>query len=130
MKKVIVLLTIFCSLSGSALFAQQAGGGGRNFDPAKAKERELQMLKESDLKLTPEQADSVVAINLETRQGMRGFRDLSDEERRTKMKEMNDQRQRRWAQALKSEDLAKKIAEYYEKQRAARMNGGGGNPQQ
>ena len=128
MKKVVVLLTIFCALSGSSLMAQQ-GNGGRNFDPAKIKEREVQLLKESDLKLTEAQVDSVVAINMEARQNMRGFRDLSEDDRRTKMKEMNDVRMKRWAEALKSEELAKKVAEYYEKQRASRMNGGGGNQQ-
>ena len=122
MKKVMVLLVFLLGLSGSVLMAQQGNG---NFDPAKMKERQLQQLKESDLKLTDAQADSVVSINLETRQQMRGLRDLSQEERTTKMKEVNDYRLKRWSAALKDEALAKKVAEYYEKQRAARMNGGG-----
>jgi len=118
MKKVIVLLVFLFSISGSVLMAQ----GGGNFDPAQMKERQLKQLKESGLNLTDAQADSVVAISLESRQQMRGLRDLSESERTTKMKEMNDTRLKRWSEALKDEALAKKVADYYEKQRGARMN--------
>jgi hypothetical protein len=122
MKKVIALVVLVFGLSGSALMAQQGGG---NFDPAKMKERQLEQLKASDLKLTDAQADSVVAINLETREQMRGLRDLSDDQRAAKMKEVNDYRVKRWTSALKDEALAKKVADFFEKQRAARANGGG-----
>ena len=120
MKKVIALFVFVFALSGSVLIAQQGGG---NMDPAKMKERQLQQLKESDLKLTDAQADSVVSINMELRQQMRGLRDLSEEQRSSKMKQMNDDRLKRWTDALKDETLAKKVADYYEKQRASRMNG-------
>src|SRR4051812_60738 len=122
MKKAIALFAILFCLSSGLLMAQQGGG---NFDPAKMKERQLEMLKSSDLKLTDAQADSVVAINMETREQMRGFRDLSEDQRTAKMKEVNDYRLKRWTSALKDEALAKKVAEFYEKQRAARANGGG-----
>lgn len=125
MKKVFALLVILLAASTSALMAQ----GGGNMDPAAMRERQLTQLKASDLKLTDAQADSVVAINMESRQQMRGMRDLSDDQRQAKMKEMNEYRMRRWSAALKDEALAKRVAEYYEKQRAARANGGGG-PQQ
>ncbi len=129
MKTITVMLVLALGLGCTTLMAQ-APEGGRNFDPAKMKERQLQQLKESDLKLTNEQADSVVSINLEAMQQMRGMRDLSQDERTAKMKEMNDFRIKRWTSALKDEALAKKVAEYYEKQRAARMQNGGGNQQQ
>ena len=122
MKKAIALFVFSFCLAGGALMAQQGGG---NFDPAKMKERQLEMLKSSDLKLTDAQADSVVAINMETREQMRGMRDLSEDQRTAKMKEVNDYRLKRWTAALKDEALAKKVADYYEKQRAARANGGG-----
>lgn len=124
MRKVIVLLAFLLGVSGSALMAQQG-----NFDPAKMRERQLQQLKDSDLKLTDVQADSVVSINMETRQQMRGLRDLSEDQRAAKMKEINDYRLKRWTEALKDEALAKRVADYYAKQRANRANGGGG-PQQ
>lgn len=121
MKKVMVSLAFLFCLSGSALMAQQHG----NFNASKMKERQLQQLKESDLKLTDAQADSVVSINIEARQQMKEFRDLSKDERRSKMKEMKDYRLKRWSEALKDETLAKKVEDYYAKQRASRMNGGG-----
>jgi hypothetical protein len=122
MKKVIALFVLVFSLSGSVLFAQQGGG---NFDPARMKERQLQQLKGSDLNLTDVQTDSVIAVNMETREQMRGLRDLSDDQRTAKIKEINDYRLKRWTAALKDEALAKKVAEFYEKQRAARANGCG-----
>lgn len=118
MKKITAMFAFFVGLSCTTLMAQPPGGG--NFDPAKMKERQLQRLKESDLKLTDAQADSVVSINMESMQQMRGFRDLSEEQRSAKMKEMNDYRLKRWTAALQDEALAKKVAEYYEKQRAER----------
>lgn len=123
MKKVTVLLTILLIASINMLRAQ-----GGNFDPAKMKERQLQQLKDSDLKLTDSQADSVVNINLESRQQMMAMRDLSEDQRTAKMKELNAFRLKRWSEALKDEALAKKVADYFEKQRAARMNGGGQKP--
>lgn len=123
MKKVMVLIAFLFFITGGAIMAQQPGNG--SFDPAKMKERQLQQLKESDLKLTDAQADSVVSINMEARQQMKDFRDLSEDQRHSKMKEMNDYRMKRWSEALKDEALAKKVAEYFEKQRAGRMNGGG-----
>ena len=122
MKKITAMLIIVLGLGCTALTAQPPGGG--NFDPAKMKERQLQRLKESDLKLTDAQADSVVSINMEAMQQMRGFRDLSEEQRSTKMKEMNDYRLKRWTAALQDEALAKKVGDYYEKQRAMRSQGG------
>ena len=121
MKKVIASFAFLFCLSGSALMAQQSG----NFNPSKMKERQLLQLKESDLKLTDAQADSVVSIKIEARQQMKEFRDLSKDQRRSKMKEMKDYRLKRWSEALKDETLAKKVEDYYAKQRASRMNGGG-----
>lgn len=128
MKKVIGVLAFLCTVSVSTLMAQPPGG--RNFDPAKMKERQLQQLKESGLNLTDAQADSVVSVNMEARQQMRGLRDLSDDQRQAKMKELNDYRLKRWTEALKDETLAKKVADYYEKERGNRMNGGGRRQQQ
>ncbi|MDQ6813056.1 MAG: hypothetical protein M3040_04910 [Bacteroidota bacterium] len=122
MKKVFALLVILFAASGSVLMAQ----GGGNMDPAQMRERQLTQLKSSDLKLTDVQADSVIAVQMEMRQQMRGLRDLPEDQRAAKRKEMNDMMMKRWTSALKDEALAKRVAEYYEKQRAARANGGGG----
>src|SRR4051794_27745273 len=128
MKKITVIAVFVLGLGFSSLMAQPPGGG--NFDAAKMKEHQLQRLKESDLKLTDAQADSVVSINMETMQQMRGFRDLSEDQRSVKMKEMNDYRQKRLTAALQDEALARKVSEYYEKQRANRFAGGQQQQQQ
>lgn len=120
MKKITALFAFVMAFSFTALVAQPGGG---NFDPAKMKERQLQRLKESDLKLTDAQADSVVNINMETMQQMRGLRDLSDDQRSAKMKEVNDTRLKRWTSALHDEALANKVAAYYQKQWANRPGG-------
>jgi len=125
MKKVIPMLVLAVGLGCSAMAQPPAGG---NFDPAKMKERQLQELKKSDLNLTDVQADSVVSINMESMQQMKGMRDLSQDERTAKIKEMNDYRLKRWSEALNDEALAKKVAEYYEKQRGPGRRGG--NPPQ
>ena len=119
MKKIVTVLAVFLSIGSTSLMAQQ--GEGRSFDPAKMKERELQRLKESDLKLTDVQADSVVAINIETMKEMRGIRELAQEERAAKLKEVDALRLKRWSEALKDKELANKVAAYYEKQRAERQ---------
>jgi len=121
MKKITVMLALVLGLGYTTSFAQPGGG---NFDPAKMKERQLQRLKESDLKLTDAQADSVVSINMETMQQMRGLRDLSEDQRSAKMKEVDEYRLKRWTTALQDDALAKKVAAYYEKQRANRPEGG------
>jgi hypothetical protein len=61
---------------------------------------------------------------MELMQQMRGLRDLSNDERQAKMKEMNDTKLKRWTAALQDEALAKKVADFYEKQRQQRRPGG------
>ena len=126
MKKVILLLAVAVTAITTNANAQQPQGG--NFNPAAMKERQLKMLKESDLKLTDVQTDSVLAINFEFQPQQRGFRDLMPEERQTKMKVVNEAKLKRWTSALKDEVLAKKVAEFYEKQRQQRGGQDGGRP--
>jgi len=123
MKKMLITLVIFTAGFATNGMAQRMDG---NFDPAKMKARQIEKLKSSDLHLTDAQADSVVSINMETMQQMRGLRDLSREERMSKRKELNEERLKRWTSALQDEPLAKKVAEFYEKQRQQRMQHGGG----
>ncbi|MBC7651158.1 MAG: hypothetical protein H7101_05360, partial [Deinococcales bacterium] len=68
MKKVFVLLAVALLTITTTAMAQGRG----NFNPAAMKERQLKMLKESDLKLTDVQADSVIAINWEFLAQQRG----------------------------------------------------------
>lgn len=123
MKKVFVLLSIALAITTTTAIAQ-----GGNFDPAAMKERQLKMLKESDLKLTDVQADSVVAINLEFMQQRRDLRDLAPEDRQTKMKVINDVIAKRLLIALKDEALVKKVITFQQEQQAKMRQGGGARP--
>ena len=125
MKKVFVLLAVALAIISTTTMAQ----GGGNFDPAAMKERQLKMLKESDLKLTDVQADSVVAVQVDLMQQKKGMRDLAPEDRKTKMKEINDAMEKRLALALKDETLAKKVIAYQkEQQKKMREQGGSERP--
>jgi len=126
MKKLITLLSFIVACSFSTIMAQAPGGGQR--DPAAVKAQLVQQLKNSDLKLTDVQIDSVVAVNMELRGQMRGFRDLSQEERQAKMKEMSETRTKRLTSALQDEALAKKVSDFLDKQRMQRGGQGGGTP--
>ena len=125
MKKVFVLLAVALAIISTTTMAQ----GGGNFDPAAMKERQLKMLKESDLKLTDVQADSVVAVQVDLMQQKKGMRDLAPEDRKAKMKEINDAMEKRLALALKDETLAKKVIAYQkEQQKKMREQGGSERP--
>jgi len=120
MKKFFAFFILFSGLA----FAGMAQQGG--FDPVKMKEREIKNLKEANLGLTDIQADSVVSINFQSMQQMRGFRDLSQDDRIAKMKEVDAYRKKRWAEVLQNADLVKKVSDYYEQRRAKRMQERGG----
>jgi hypothetical protein len=128
MKKLMTVMVF--ALLGTAINTYAQPGGGRGFDPAAMKERlekEKKQLKD-ELKLNDVQADSVQAINAEFRGSMRGMRDMTQEERQNKMKEINDLKLKRWSAALKDEALAKKVADFYKKQMEQMMQNrpGGG----
>ncbi|MDR0792692.1 MAG: hypothetical protein LBE82_05250 [Chitinophagaceae bacterium] len=120
MKKFFVFFILFSGLSFASMAQQR-------MDPAQRKERDLKELKDANLGLSDAQADSVVSINMEAMQQMRGMRDLSQDERMAKMKEVTDYRQKRWAQALQNDDLVKKVSDYYQQRMQRRMQGRGGN---
>jgi len=130
MKKALALLAIVLIAACTTFVMAQPPAGGGNFDPAAMKERQLKMLKESDLKLTDAQADSVVTIQMEFRQQMRGMRDLSQEERQAKMKEHEAALEKRLTSALKDEALAKKVIAYQKEQMQKMRQGGGGGMRQ
>ncbi len=121
MKKIIVLVTLvlFCTLS--TVMAQ--GGGGQQMSP----EQRMAMQKEryKALGLNDVQVDSVIAISADMRPKMMALRDMDETERAAKMKEMNEERNKRLEKALPA-DLAKKVIEAMSMPRGGR--GGGGRP--
>ncbi|HXB45296.1 MAG TPA: hypothetical protein VNV85_14625 [Puia sp.] len=122
MKKVLTgLAVLFILTSTSSLLAQQGGGQGR-MDPAVLKQKLIDSLQLSGL-----QADSVVAIGQEFRPRMREIfmdQSLSQDDKRSKMGELNQQRNKR-IRAVLGDDLFKKYQEWEQRNRPQRSGGGG-----
>ncbi len=117
MKKLIGLLAVV--LISSAAMAQ--GGGGPQMTP---EERVAMMKKRLEpAGLSPVHADSVIAIMMD-RTYMAGlnFRDMSDEDRTAKMKEISEMRAKRMAKAGIPEEQIKKVMDIL----ATRPGGGRG----
>lgn len=120
MKKMLGLMILALGLSITSVHAQGGGGGGQQMDPA----QRLAMMKErfKTLGCNEVQTDSVIAITNDFRPKMMALRDLEPEARQEKMKEINDERNKRIEKALPA-DLAKKVIESLSMQR-----GGGRGP--
>ncbi|MBA2761520.1 MAG: hypothetical protein H0U39_06090 [Segetibacter sp.] len=121
MKKIILSI---CFLFGALTFvtAQQGQGGGKG---AKRMAQMKQRLKD-EVKLTDVQIDSVMAINQAYQPKQREIgmdQSMSDTDKQTKMKAMNDERAKRIEAAIGKEASAK-VQEFNAKQKGA---GGGGN---
>jgi hypothetical protein len=103
--------------------AQGGGGGGQQMDPA----ARAAMMKEryKALGCNDVQVDSVMAISNDFRPKMMALRDLDQDARAEKMKEINDERNKRLEKALPA-DIAKKVIEAMSQQRP----GGGRAPNQ
>ena len=121
MKKMFGLMILALGLSITTVQAQ-GGGGGQQMDPA----QRLAMMKErfKTLGCNDVQVDSVIAISNDFRPKMMALRDLEPEARQEKMKEINDERNKRIEKALPA-DLAKKVIESMSMQRGG---GRGQNP--
>lgn len=113
MKKMFGLMILALGLSITSIQAQN-GGGGQQMDPA----QRLAMMKErfKTLGCNDVQTDSIIAISNDFRPKMMALRDLDPEARQEKMKEMNDERNKRIEKALPA-DLAKKVIEAMSMQR-------------
>ena len=122
MKSVLGILTVLICLSSISASAQ-GGGGGQQLDPA----ARAAMMKEryKALGCNDVQVDSVMAITNDMRPKMMALRDLDQDARAEKMKEINDERNKRLEKALPA-DIAKKVIEAMSQQRP----GGGRAPNQ
>jgi hypothetical protein len=122
MKKIILSV---CFLFAAVAFvsAQQGQGGGFNSPERMAQMK--QRLKD-EVKLTDVQVDSVMAIQQAFQPRTREIRmdqSMSDTDKQTKIKAINDERDKRFEAALGKETAAK-VSEFYGK-----MRQGGGRPQ-
>ena len=128
MKKLLVLVAVFTT---AILSNANAQGGNGNFDPAAFKARYLERTKPlliEKTKLTDEQADKVLEINWESRSKLRGMRDLSDEERKKKMDEIQADVNKQYKAIPLTDDQIKSVNDFFDEQRKLmqqqRQNGG------
>ena len=115
MKKILFIIAFMTTLGVMNASAQQGGG-----DPAamlaRMKERVKPQLIEK-AKLTDVQADKVIEINFESRQQLRGLKDLSEEDRKKKMDEVKAENNTKYKAIPLTDDQVKSVDEFFEEQR-------------
>ena len=127
MKKLILVFSFF--LTVFSINAQAQGGG----DPAAAMQRYKDRVKPQlveKTKLTDAQADKVIDINFNARSQMRGLRDLSDDDRKKKMAEIQEGINKEYKAIPLTDDQIKAVNDFFEEQRKQmqqrmQQNGGG-----
>ena len=126
MKKVLALLAIILVASFNTIMAQPPGGG----DPAQMLEMMKQRVKPQLIektKITDAQADKVLEIQIASQDSMRGMRDLSEDERATKMKEIREENNKKFKAIPLTDDQIKSVNDFYDEMRKNRMQRGGNN---
>ena len=126
MKKLFILIAIFTTVIVTNANAQ----GG---DPAARmqayKDRVKPQLIEKT-KITDAQAEKVLDIQMAHRQQMRGMKDLSEDQKKKKMNELNADINQQYKAIHLNEDQIKSVNDFFEdmrKQMQQRMQNGGGN---
>jgi len=131
MKKLFVLVAVFTTVLFTNANAQGGNGNG-NFDPAAMKARYTERVKPSLIektKITDAQADKVIDINFEARSKMRGMRDLSEDDRKKKMDEIQTDINKQYKAIPLTDDQIKAVNDFFDEMRKQmqqqRQNGGG-----
>ena len=125
MKKIIALAVFALALSVGSVQAQGMG----QMDPAQMLEMMKQRVKPQLMektKLTDAQADKVLEIQLWSQGEMRGMRDMSEEDRATKMKTVNEEKTKKFKAIPLTDDQIKAVNDFYEEMRRNRPQRGGG----
>ncbi len=128
MKKLLAIFTIATALYATNAEAQQQGGNDTAAMMTRMKERIKPQLMEKT-KLTDEQADKVIQINFNERQQMRGLRDLSEEDRKKKMDEMQADVDKKYKDIPLTDEQITSVNSFFDEMRKNRQqrNGGNGN---
>ena len=129
MKKLLVLVAVFTTVLVSNVNAQQGNG---NFDPAQMAQRYKERVKPQlveKVKLTDAEAEKVCDIQLASRQQMRGMRDMSQEDRKKKMDEIQAENDKQYKAIPLTDDQIKAVNDFFDEMRKQmqqqRQNGGG-----
>ncbi|MCA6438861.1 MAG: hypothetical protein ACRC0I_01690 [Sediminibacterium sp.] len=115
MKKVLLFLTVVFAISVSQVSAQQGPPS-----PEQMIEMMKQRVKPSLIektKITDAQADKVIETMVWSQGQMRGMRDLSPEEREKKMKEVAEERTKKFKAIPLTEDQVKAVNQYLDEMR-------------
>jgi Spy/CpxP family protein refolding chaperone len=131
MKKLLIVVAVFTTVLLSNANAQQGNG---NFDPAQMAQRYKERVKPQlieKVKLTDAQAEKVCDIQLASRQQMRGLRDLSEDDRKKKIEEIQADNNKQYKAIPLTDDQIKAVNDFMDEMRKQmqqqRQNGGGGN---
>ena len=125
MKKIISLAVFALALSIGSVQAQGMG----QMDPAQMLEMMKQRVKPQLMektKLTDAQADKFLEIQLWSQGEMRGMRDMSEEDRASKMKTVNEEKTKKFKAIPLTDDQIKAVNDFYEEMRRNRPQRGGG----
>ena len=116
MKKLLVLVVFFTTFFAMNADAQGQGGG----DPAARAARMKEVVKPQlieKVKLTDAQAEKVIDINLKYRSEMRGFRDMTEDERKKKREEIQTAQNKDYKEIPLTDDQIKAVNAFFEEQR-------------
>ena len=96
-------------------------------DPAQMLEMMKQRVKPQLIektKLTDAQADKVLEVQVWASGQMRGLRELADDQRAAKMKEVNDEREKKLKAIPLTDEQVKAVTDFYEEMRKNRQGRG------
>lgn len=129
MKKLLILVALFTTVYVTKADAQQG-------DPAAMAQRFKERVKPQLIektKLSEAQADKVLDIYANSRQQMRGLRDLSEDDRKKKMDEIRADNDKQYKTIPLTDDQIKSVDNFFDEQRKLmmqqRQQGGGGGGQ-
>jgi ABC-type transporter MlaC component len=113
MKKLIVCAAIFATVYSTSANAQQAGASSQsntttqNNDAAMAERvRQTKATLVEKAKITEEQAEKIMQINIEARKSLGDIRSLSEEDRKAKITAMEADRDKKYKEVLSEEQFA------------------------
>jgi len=127
MKKFLIAAALFTALFTTGSASAQGGQGGMS--PEQRAERMKQMKTElvEKAKISDAEAEKVMQIQMESRAGMRGLRDLTPEERQKKVDEMKAGNTKKFKAIPLTDEQVKAVDAYYEEQIKRMMNRANGN---
>lgn len=115
---------LFCGFT--SVMAQPPGGGDPAAMKARMKERVKPQLIENT-KISDAEADKVIDIYFDAQQEQRKLRDLPEDERTKKAKEITDARDKKLKEIPLSDEKVKAVVSFYDEMRKKMMENRGGN---